>query len=293
MPVDLSKLIETTYDPESPIPMMSEYDPIWGYFFMTQTISFDYNETKVSAISVAQVTINGKFTSNAEFEEDIMWDETIGDIARSNKLLEKYQALRQLLISKTLQPPPEDFGDYGTQSDDRCVKLPGKLKNNVNQDVYMIPVGISTANMITPDILEYTVTLREAQKIPCKIIVEDDIIHDAVVTITCRRPRVAPRTFAFANGGEFYFSGYDNRRIKVEGILEVGGTSMPDNRTFYDGQIKFIDKISAQGEAKLGVKRSGGSTVSFGKIKLGPHSLTANKGKGENRVSIEGEQMEV
>lgn len=291
MPIDLSKLVETPFDQNNVnVPLMSEYDATWGFYTIQQSVTFEYNDTKISAISKASVTLSGIFTINGENEEDVSGKD-ISDEDKFNALFAKYQSLRSLLVSKTMKSAPINFAYFGTAQDERCVVLPSKLKSSSGGRVYMIPTGISTANMISPNELAYTVTLVEAIKYPCKVSLGGRIIHDAVVTVVCRKPRITPRYYAFANGGEFYFTGRDNRKIKVEGLLGAG-EDVDSTKTFYAGQLSYIDTISEQGYADIQLVKIDGTSESFGRVKLGPHSISSTKGLGESRISVEGEQTD-
>ena len=65
MIVDLRKIKKSRNPKDQKVPVMSYYDPLWGFYTMTQSISYTYEDTGEKGFSVATVTINGIFTANA------------------------------------------------------------------------------------------------------------------------------------------------------------------------------------------------------------------------------------
>lgn len=217
MPVDISKIPTSTKRTESPItPVTEDYDSLWGFYTFSQTVQYEYNDAGKTGLSYATITINGFFTVNAEYKGSIPVGTTDKD--KSDKLFAKYGALRKKLLGVIGKKQPSKLSDIGTEKDDRCVELPGKLKNNMNKHIYAIPTAFSTTE-ISPEILRYTVTLVEPKKVSCKLAIGNDIINDASLTIICRKPRITYRNFAFANGSEAYITGIDNRRYTLSGAI--------------------------------------------------------------------------
>ena len=217
MPVDISKIPESTRRIGSPItPVTEDYDSLWGFYTFSQTVQYEYDDVGKTGLSFATITINGFFTANAEYNGSVPADATDKD--KSNKLFAKYGALRKELLGVIGKKQPSKLSDIGTNKDDRCIELPGKLKDNMNKFIYAIPTAFSTTE-ISPEILRYTVTLVEPKKVSCKLAIENDIIDGASLTIICRKPRITYRNFAFANGSEAYVTGIDNRRYTLSGSI--------------------------------------------------------------------------
>lgn len=217
MPISISNIPESK---KQEVPAIRDYSELWGYYTFSQTVQYDYTETGDSGLSYASITINGFFTINSELEIGVS-DESgvnISDSEKSDILFKRYLKLRNALISRVGKRPPKTLEDIGTERDDRCVKLPGKLLNNIGENVYAIPTSFSTTE-ITPEILRYTVVLTEPKKVPCKIVIGEDIINEASLTIVCRRPRIAYNTFAFASGSEAHVTGIDNRKYTLSGTI--------------------------------------------------------------------------
>lgn len=217
MPIDISKIPESAKRTQSPItPVTEDYDSLWGFYTFSQTVQYEYDDAGKTGLSYATITINGFFTANAEYGGQVPQNDT--DKSKSDKLFSKYKNLRGTLLAVIGKKQPSKLSDIGTNNDNRCVKLPDKLKDNMNKSIYAIPTAFSTTE-ISPEILKYTVTLVEPKKVPCKLAIKNDIIDGASLTIVCRKPRITYRNFAFANGSEAYITGIDNRRYTLSGTI--------------------------------------------------------------------------
>lgn len=289
--IDISK-IETSLSPiDGNLPVLSEYDVLWGFYLIDQKVAFSYNENKLSGYSRAEVNILGKFTINGEIQNDLE-RESKTDEEKETFLFEKYLALRDSLIQKCNVPPPSKLSDYGTENDLRTIALPDKLKNSSGEIIYMIPTGISMSSC-SPSLLEYVVSLRECVKFPCKVSIDGDIIDDATVTIVCRKPRISSRYFAFSSGGEHYFSGFENRKYKVDGILNSMGGEKGEGELFYDKQREKADAIVVSGVVNLGIISVADEEANvFSCIDIENFSFSGVTGLTETRISIEGEERE-
>lgn len=236
MPVDISKIPERTNSTQMPV--LSEYDSDWGFYTFSQTVQYEYDDIGKTGLSYATITINGFFTANAEGRGEGDSD----DSSKSNALLSKYKALRGKLLSVIGKTQPSNLSEIGTSSDKRCVKLPNKLKDNLGKDIYAVPTAFATTE-ISPEILRYTVTLTEPKKVPCKLSIGNDIIDNASVTIICRKPRIAYRSFALSSGSEAYITGIDNRKYTISGSMSgfKDGISYED---FLGGSSGGVDSDS-------------------------------------------------
>ena len=249
MPVDISKIIAEQRDEN--FPAKTQYDSLWGYYTFSQTIKFEYDDAGVSGLSNATIVVNGFFTANSED----LGDET--DDVKRDRLFDKYKTLREKLLSCVNESRPSDINDIGTSNDKRCIELPSKLKDNLSGKIYAIPISFSTTE-ISPEILRYTATFSEPKTVACKLAIGEDIIDDAVVTIVCRRPRIAYRNFVFASGSEAYVSGIDNRKYSVSGSI---------NGATQGGNIDYVhigsDNIGDSSNSNcVGIKESVVDTVS-------------------------------
>lgn len=213
MPVDISKITAQAHSTN--IPVTAQYDSSWGYYTFSQTVQYEYDDIGKSGLSYATITINGFFTKNSEYNGASTTDT---DSEKHQKLLKKYNALRDKLLACVGGTAPKNVGDIGTDKDERCIELPSKLKNNKNEKIYAIPTSFALTES-SPEILRYVVTLIEPKKIPCKLAIGNDIIDNASLTIICKKPRVTYRSFAFADGAEAYVTGIDNRKYTLSGTI--------------------------------------------------------------------------
>jgi hypothetical protein len=274
MPVDISKIPERAKKITNPLtPVTNEYDSLWGFYTFSQTVQYDYDDIGKTGLSYATITINGFFTINAEVTDK---DElsSMTDKEKSDKLFSKYKALRCVLLDKVGKKQPSKLSYIGTINDSRCIKLPSKLVDNENNYIYAIPNAFATTE-ISPEILKYTVTLIEPKKVPCKLVIESDIIDGASLSIICRRPRVTYRNFAFANGSEAYITGIDNRRYSLSGSI----CGLGNNIKYKD----FVNIYSSNSSSDDSTSASTGMSVSAVNV----ISKIINKDKGRVFIKIQ------
>jgi hypothetical protein len=296
MPIDISKIVEQTR--EETIPVASQYDSIWGFYTAKQGVTFNYDETRQSALSAADITINGKFTINGENGAFSQSDLSNSDSSDSDTLLEKYKTIRDMIIQCSNKAPPEEVYKYGTSEDQRCIQLPEKLIDNSSNRIWAIPTSFAMTSL-SPQMLEYSASFKEIAKSPCKIAVNNRIIHDASIVISCRKPRISFRNFAFANGGEAYFTGFDNRKYSISGNLSLEDSNSNSNAYsslgFTNKNSNFIEGISENSICDIAIKKveENGLTDSWtGKMILNSMNIANNAGTGTTRFSVEGEDCD-
>lgn len=288
-------------------PAMSVYDDIWGFYTFGQTVSYNYDDMGMTGLSEALIVINGFFTHNAESSN------SNSDSIMCNKLLSKYGKLRKILLATVNKAAPDDVSHIGTSDDERCVKLPRRLKDNNGDFVYAIPISFSTTE-ISPQILRYTAQFKEPIKAPCKLTVNRRIINDATVSIMCRKPRITYRTFAFASGSEAHVTGIDNRRYSISGdisepyasnckisdLLEIQSNSRSISGSGsissfgINGNIaSFIHGIilNENGVINVGAMLADGSYESNSiSIMITEHTVSTNFVNGSTHIEISGEE---
>lgn len=290
MIVDLIKIRKSRNPKDQKVPVMSYYDPLWGFYTMTQSISYTYEDTGEKGFSVATVTINGIFTANAhDGKIKYYFSDSETEKKYSYNLLSKYKTLRDLFVLKSTKQPPKDLKDYGTSADQRCICLPSRLKDQDSDSVWMMPISIGLTAERSPVILNYTATLSEVKALPCKISIGSDseILEGARITVAGMRPRINPLLYAFANGGEHVFSGYDNRKVTVTGSIHGNYVDSNGNGVIL-GSMK-LDKISENGILKIKVTKPNNSRTDIFDIYIDNSSVSFNKDKGNTSVTFSGE----
>lgn len=314
MPVSISNIPERPQRKNSPfVPVSEEYDNIWGFYTFSQIVSYNYNETTCSGLSSSQITINGVFTINAEFNGEVPYD--IEDKDKCDILLSKYNKLRQYLLKTVNKTPPKNLHDIGTENDARCVKIPDKLLDNNGEYIYAIPNSFSATD-ISPEALFYTVSLNEPEKTPCKLSIEGTIINDASLTIVCRKPRINYRTYAFASGSEAYVTGINNRNYILEGNVgfycdssnsgsdwlnindeeavenvNINGVGFGLDSDSSDLISRIINKD--KGVVSVGVSRADGTNTAEIGIMVISHNVLNNSKTGDIKLSISGEEYDI
>lgn len=304
MPVSISNIPACSNS--NNIPVTKEYDSLWGFYTFSQTISYEYDEIGMSGLSSAIITINGYFTANAEG----LPNSNSSDTSNCDSLLEKYSLLRQKLLSTINKSIPDNLSDIGTSTDRRCIELPCKLKDNSGNAVYAIPVSFSTTE-ISPQILRYTVQLKEPQKVPCKIKIEGKIINNAIISIVCRRPRIKYRTLAFASGSEAYVTGIDNRMYYISGsiplspsdtnntdgdFLILGSNSSSESYScsceINNNIVSIINSIITKdgGRVGIGIERNGGSNSNSFHVMVTEHNVNVDFTNRVVDIDISGEE---
>lgn len=269
---------------------MSYYDSLWGFYTMTQSINYTYDDSGNKGFSVATVTINGIFTANAHDGKIIhSFPNESKEKEYSYNLLSKYKTLRDLFVSKSTKQPPKDLKDYGTSLDPRCICLPSRLKDQDSDSVWMRPISIGLTAERSPVILSYTATLSEVKALPCKISIGSDseIVEGAKITVSGIKPRINQLLYAFANGGEHVFSGYDNRKVSVTGSINGNYVDSSGNGVIL-GNIK-LDKISENGILKIKIKKANNSKVDVFDMYIDSSSVNFNKDRGNTNISFSGE----
>lgn len=307
MPVSISNIVAKNKQQKEP-PAKSVYDSLWGFYTFSQTVSYNYDEIGLTGLSEAIITINGFFTINAENSNSKSVSDS--DSAACNKLLSKYGVLRKYLLSTINKSTPANVSEIGTEKDKRCIKIPSRLVDNNNQAIYAIPVSFATTE-ISPQILRYTVQLREPSKVSCKLNLNGRIINDATVSITCRRPRITYRTFAFASGSEAHITGIDNRRYSVSGDISepyytgnvVDFLIAPSNSYSTSGSsdsissfgisksvVDFIDGIIKKDKGIVKIRSSSDSNSSGVSMMITEHVVSNNFVNGSVHIEISGEE---
>lgn len=294
MIIDLRKIKKSLNPKNQTVPVMSEYDPLWGFYTVTQNINYTYDESGKKGYSIATVTINGCFTINAEKGKILRSQSEIDKKENSNILFKKYLALRSLFVSKSKMIAPRYFAQYGTSQDKRCIALPSKLKNVSGGTVYMRPTGIGLTAERSPVILQYSATLEEVKNGPCRIVlsVENDVIplNNASIQINGRKPRISPLLYAFANGGNHVFNGYDNRKITIQGTVSGNNIESDSNVILKVGDDDIIDRIdNAVERGYIGVCVESISTTKIFDVFIDGGGISFRKDKGNASVSFSGE----
>ena len=308
MIIDLTKIPD--YDLNSrEVPNMAHYNSIWGFYMSQQTVNYTYENTGLKGYSLATVTIDGYFTINAEisyrtygyceelnssmeaFEINNVLNivKNMSDQEKSDILFEKYSNLKQLIISRAKKSAPDELIDFGTDSDSRCVELPSKLRDLNGNPVYMMPTGLSLRAERSPVILNYTATLTEVKQNPCLIDINGIKLENASITITGRKPRINDVIYAYANGGEHYFTGYNNRKISVKG--NVRKVANPDKSIILDtNDTEILNNISENGYFELNIDKLSG-IVPVMRVYLDRNIASLNKDKGNASLELSGEQL--
>ncbi len=213
----------------------------------------------------------------------------MSDQEKSDILFEKYSNLKQLIISRAKKSAPDDLIDFGTDSDSRCVELPSKLRDLNGNPVYMMPTGLSLRAERSPVILNYTATLTEVKQNPCLIDINGIKLENASITITGRKPRINDVIYAYANGGEHYFTGYNNRKISVKG--NVRKVANPDKSIILDtNDTEILNNISENGYFELNIDKLSG-IVPVMRVYLDRNIASLNKDKGNASLELSGEQV--
>ena len=290
MIVDIRKIKKSLNPRGQKVPVMAEYDSLWGFYTMSQTINYTYEESGKNGYSVATVTINGYFTTNAE-QGKIIYNYPNESIEKqySFDLFSKYKTLRDQFVIKSSKQPPKSLSDYGTIRDERCIALPSKLKDQNGDLVYMRPVSIGLVGERSPVLLQYTAILSEVKTLPCQIAIgsDSDIIEDAKISITGMRPRINPLLYAFSNGGEHVFTGYDNRKISISG--DINGNYVDSSGSGVILGDVDVDRISEDGFLKVKIKNSSNTRNDVFDIYVDNSSVIFNKDKGNTSVIFSGE----
>lgn len=308
MIIDLTKIPDYDFNSRE-VPNMAHYNSIWGFYMSQQTVNYTYENTGLKGYSLATVTIDGYFTINAEisyrtygyceelnssmeaFEIDNVLNivKNMSDQEKSDILFEKYSNLKQLIISRAKKSAPDELIDFGTDSDSRCVELPSKLRDLNGNPVYMMPTGLSLRAERSPVILNYTATLTEVKQNPCLIDINGIKLENASITITGRKPRINDVIYAYANGGEHYFTGYNNRKISVKG--NVRKVANPDKSIILDtNDTEILNNISENGYFELNIDKLSG-IVPVMRVYLDRNIASLNKDKGNASIELSGEQV--
>jgi hypothetical protein len=286
MPVDISKIAAS--NKSSSLPAMSEYDVDWGYYTFSQTIQYEYDDIGKTGLSGAIITVNGCFTTNSVNSGNYPYSKS--DPSKCDALIDKYKNLREMFLATLNKPAPSKMAHVGTINDKRCVKLPDKLKDSNNSSIYAMPTSFYTTE-ISPEVLKYTVVFSEPKKTTCKLAVDKSIIDNAILSITCRKPRIAYRNYAFANGRDSYFYGIDNRKYSISGTIcgaDSDGKSI--STEFVNGMSEIMNKKNGVvGVSAKKIDDESNSSSSFNMI-VTNHNFGHVFSNGMATVEISGEE---
>lgn len=236
------------------------YNPTWGYVKVQQSMSFEYNAAG-KYISNATFTIEGVFTINAESGEivspsGVYSGNVYTDLDESsfNLLKAKYNALVSYFETAALSEPPVAFENYGTSLDQRLVELPSPLVDANNNPVYARPLSINVTETVWPSLISYTATLVEADVPTGKVVINGHMIDESTIQIKAKKPRLQFQNFAFANGEDIYFDGWETRSYTVNGVFpEIppsGALATVEIKDFIndlmDGKVTIGKQIGSQ-----------------------------------------------
>ena len=147
--IGTSKAMGPTTDASRP----TLYDPLWGYFLFGQSVGCTYDEDQTYQ-SLGQFTFQGLFTPAAENV-----DEQSDDICFS-ALVAKLEAIEKVFTDAAKALPPDDYGQWGTKDDPRCIPLPAPLVDEDGKVVYGLPLNFRIDKTRFPSEIRYEATLQ-------------------------------------------------------------------------------------------------------------------------------------
>jgi len=287
MLVDIDKIPDILPDQSHGSPVIDPsgyavWDAIWGYYQFGQSVSVQY-ESNDRYRTVGRFTIEGMFTTNArENEPDWNYKNPSQDESAYLANVAMSDALVALFVATKDKDRPTNFSLWGTASDQGCVKLPDMLKDKNGNPVYARPISISLSeidNAGWPIGIAYQAELEEAISPSAKVMVEDEIIDNGIINIVVKSPRMNDLQYAFANGQESFFDGWNLREIAVNGTTakDLGNSA---------NMKEFINKIS-DGKATIKVKNSSGdeTTITSNSFMTGSN-LSIDKKRGLYSVNL-------
>jgi len=233
-PINSSGALGPTTDPTRP----TLFDPLWGYFVFGQVIHCNYDEDQAYQ-SLAQFTITGTFTPNT-----LGFDDQAGDASVFAAMAAKLNELENTLQTATQALAPRSYNEWGTASDPRCIALPKPLVDVSGDTVYGIPLSFRIEKTQFPVEIKYQAVLQEAKFPNVKLMVNDYLLDDGVVTITLPAPVFAEHEIVGASGKVLQLQHYKTMEVDVQGnmpLVEEGRSLSSDMKalaaSLYDGTM--------------------------------------------------------
>ncbi len=199
--------------PGDQIPVLSRYDPIWGFYTFRQLLENTFNDAQVYH-SRAVFQIDGAFTCDAE-EVDPDADPAGALIA----LTTKYEALEALFSAAGAAARPIDTADWFTATDARCIQLPTPIADKLGHRLHAIPLGLTLIEGQYALTLRYSATLGEPQVPSSILLVNGFALNDAQVQIDPPKPIVTRHRMVAGEGSMVNIRNYTQPTISVSGVM--------------------------------------------------------------------------
>jgi hypothetical protein len=191
------------------------YDPNWGYFIFGQSVEFRYDESD-TYIDKAVFTIRGTFTLNAEAAEV---DPNLTDEQKLDLMIQAYQRLDAIFEAARNGVEPDDYFDWGTSQDTRCIVLPEPLRDFGGNQIYALPVSLSIDPGQWGNVIKYTAVLSEAKFPTAKATVNGQPIDEGVIDITLPSPILHRSRLVGCYGEAIQCQNYTTMEVSVQGSI--------------------------------------------------------------------------
>jgi hypothetical protein len=271
------------------------YDPVWGYFLFAQGLRTEYGDQD-TYFDGADFTIHGIFTLNAAHatnntgmigeSDNFGLDELannftladwssgfslsspatgagllpseLSDDQKFNICIAEMNSLELLFRTAAKATAPTDYNDWGTATDPRCIPLPLPLLDKAGQRIYALATSFDVEPGQWGNYIRYKAILREAKFPPGKVLVNDKIIDDGVITITLPAPLLSRTPLAGCAGEVLQVRNYTKAVIEVSGTCS--GPPPTGNRTIADLAHDLMTSLNAD-KVDIGVGRINGPTL--------------------------------
>lgn len=191
------------------------FDPFWGYFVFGQTLECNYNDANVY-LDVGKFTIQGVFTPNA-----VGVDPAASDQAAFNAMVAKYTALETAFEAMTKAAAPDNYAQWGTANDPRCIALPVPLVDKDSHKVYALPLSLQLEKGTFGAEIRYVATLREAKMPLAKAVINGFVVDNCVLTITLPSPQFARHQIAGTSGEVLQLKHYQSMEVDISANLPL------------------------------------------------------------------------
>lgn len=194
----------------------SLYDPDWGYYIVEQNTTMNYVEDKTYE-DLTNFTIYGAFTINAERATDGI--DYQGDDSTFDAVVRKYEALEQKLRNAAKTEAPEDYNDWFTENDLRYIFLPEPLRDIDGNRIRVRVLDFNIEPGQWGNFIRYRCVLEEVKSPPCKAIVANYILDDAVMSFTLPAPILSRSQMVGCHGEVLQLHNYTMMQLDVQGTV--------------------------------------------------------------------------
>jgi len=222
------------------------YDPLWGYFTFGQSINAEYQSDGWVYTDTAAFTIEGVFTA----------DSVVGDVTAMSDdqvfvlMVAAYTTLENTFKAAATATAPASYTSWGTSLDPRCIVLPNPLcgtdSSGNAQQIYALVDSVRVDKTQYPFLIRYTATLHEAKPPAYKLMVNSNLLDDAMVHIEFPRPELSRYELIRCAGEVIQVKYYQPMVLDVSASVPLDDFQNMVG-TLYDQQVTIVVAQRASG----------------------------------------------